>query len=288
MKALKLTSRPALLSQGGSSEWTEGFRFDVDTFQLDVPPFDIDVDIELPDFFEAILKFQFDRVELDVELEATFTGGMTYRINLLKTRGMHIKIVGYIFMGLIFPSTSYLVEAELTIKSGFHVKLDDGILLKMVPFAEDVSDMVFNVGGSSWGPTASTEIPIFTASVTANDDDDLETTTLTRQKILRNIACLTAGLLDCPASLQTALKTFITESLVTVLSSGEDAIWPMMTGSVTCSPIEFGDNVKEMVTANGKPITYTGGGDNDNDDDSVFHQKSGGVSNAIIVGVSSD
>ncbi|KAH7006474.1 hypothetical protein EDB82DRAFT_573225 [Fusarium venenatum] len=278
MKALKLTSRPALLSQGGSSgnkttistEWTEGFRFDVDTFQLDVPPFDIDVDIELPDFFEAILKFQFDRVELDVELEATFTGGMTYRINLLKTRGMHIKIVGYIFMGLIFPSTSYLVEAELTIKSGFHVKLDDGILLKMVPFAEDVSDMVFNVGGSSWGPTASTEIPIFTASVTA-------------VCAFSPTPAATLWLLTV-----TALKTFITESLVTVLSSGEDAIWPMMTGSVTCSPIEFGDNVKEMVTANGKPITYTGGGDNDNDDDSVFHQKSGGVSNAIIVGVSSD
>ncbi|KAG8674184.1 hypothetical protein FPOAC1_000147 [Fusarium poae] len=345
----------------------EDWAGEIDLLPFRIPPLDVDLDINLPDFPSAVLELQLDGFELYVELDTTFAGGVTYQVSLYKTRGMHIDIAGDMFLGAVLSFDLILsAEAELTIRSGFHVKLDDGFLLKMALFSEDASDIVYNggkfeflpvtiesagtvlkaalqlslragvevfdldltpgfevevgdfnsedyvlsagaesrvyvnvaefvtnitasdddvdcalkvhqdyrfvvgaaagasaaLGQFAWGPTASTEIPIFTtriaevcavsappvattlaidARAAQDDNDDLETTTLTTKKTT--------------------------------------------TGSATRSAIGFGNNAKEMITTSGKPAAYTGGGDNDNND-SFFDRKTGGVSNAIIVGVS--
>ncbi|KAK3181504.1 hypothetical protein K4F52_007214 [Lecanicillium sp. MT-2017a] len=129
------------------TDWVEEISFDVDDLDFDIPPLNVDLDIDVPDFPEAELELQLDNVELYVALDTTISGGLTYQVNLFRTQGMAIQVTQKMFMDIGFSIDLILsTEAELTIQSGFHIKLNNGSRLRMALFAEESSGMVFNGG----------------------------------------------------------------------------------------------------------------------------------------------
>lgn len=167
-----------------------------------------------------------------------------------------------------------------------------------------------------WGPVPETEIPIFytalatgcaaskapdtTPSVTApireRDDgsEDMVTTTTTTELTFSALACVSQGLTNCPASLQT-MSTNIVESILTsVVPDGADVVWPESVGKGgVVSPVAFGTNVMSMTASSGKPKSYTPppptptptAADGEGGGDEIVNGKTGGVSNKVIIGV---
>ncbi|KAJ2900743.1 uncharacterized protein MKZ38_002279 [Zalerion maritima] len=187
------------------------------------------------------------------------------------------------------------------------------------------------LGTQIWGPTPNTTIPVFyttlaeacatlisastpaitdasaTAAVTARAEldarqassslpADLTTSTVSTTVVIKGQSCLSSGLINCPASLQTttAVETVLTTFVV--VSSGEDATFPATTSEVVASLVTFGDNVRDIVSSSGSPTSYvppkeTSDDDDDDEDgdgdsDSPLKGETGGVSNKVILGVS--
>jgi hypothetical protein len=159
---------------------------------------------------------------------------------------------------------------------------------------------------NTWGPTPSTQIPIFyttfvdacavstsTASkalVTARAAKaGLTTTTISTKVTYSGIACLSTDMVNCPVSLQTTTRNTVTKTLVTSVSSGVTPTFPATTQTSVTTSIAFGKNVKEMSATSGTPVSFvppTGSSTPTTGIDGFFHEESGGVSNKVIVGVS--
>ena len=171
------------------------------------------------------------------------------------------------------------------------------------------------LGTRTWGPTPETEIPIFyttmadacaisgkasptttAAAISARDDDsDVTTTTISTEIVYKGVSCLSEGLINCPASLQTTNKVTSTRTLVTAVPSGVDAVFPSSITNAVLKTVPFGAGVKSLIKSSGSPVSYvpppptsTGsdGGDGDGDVDSIINGKTGGVSNKLIIGLS--
>jgi hypothetical protein len=128
-------------------EWVDGIEFDFGEFELDIPSPNITFDIDLDIFPGAMIEFQFDGVEMYVELDVTLGAGLSYRLNLYKSHELGIELAADLFMGLVFSVDLLLnVDTEVTINSGFHLLLDDGILLRLAMFAKETSKVDFNGG----------------------------------------------------------------------------------------------------------------------------------------------
>ncbi|KAI9147170.1 FAD-linked oxidoreductase hmp9 [Paramyrothecium foliicola] len=137
------------------------------------------------------------------------------------------------------------------------------------------------LGDQVFGPTASTEIPIFTATIadlcavdgpgatptaalppppagcnqTAPEATPapvnptppaLIVTTLTREVTHTAIQCRTTGLCQCPASMQTLKENVATETLVTSVPAGVVATFPETTGSVVSTTAAWGKGAQNF------------------------------------------
>lgn len=93
--------------------------------------------IEIPD---ASLHFQFDGMELYVEMNTIISAKATYELNLytslsgLKVKGTQLGCV--VTVDLILSASG-----EINISSGFHIKLNDGVAITIPLFRNIVSDM---------------------------------------------------------------------------------------------------------------------------------------------------
>jgi hypothetical protein len=400
--------------------WVKNIDADASEFKLDIPAPNITFDVDMPAFPGAVLEFQFDGVEMFVELDIVLKGGMNYRLSLYKSHELGVELAEDLFFGFVFGIDLILTaEAEMTITSGFHVLLDDGVLLKLALFAKETSDIQFNGGkfeflpvtikagsallrgviqlslragfsmsspdltpgfnfkfhnfdfdestraeagiearvyanvaelvtnvtanfdeeaecalnvvqeytfavgvaagatvgfaGHVWGPAGATETALFsttladvcaiakTAATAApelearatQDDEELTTTTITREQTYSVMQCASTGLVECPASLITLHENIRTETLVTAVSSGVEATWPEATRVEAQSRIAFGDNVKNMESETPAPTGAPTGAPEDDDDqgfkqdvDEVVNGETGGVSNKLIIGLS--
>ncbi|OTB02076.1 hypothetical protein M426DRAFT_62913 [Hypoxylon sp. CI-4A] len=171
------------------------------------------------------------------------------------------------------------------------------------------------LAGETWGPAPATNIPIFyttlvdicaiqgrtqtttaaTAAITARDDEDLTTTTLTKEVTFTGTGCLTTGLVNCPESSQTTTKVTSTLTHITAVSSDEEATFPETTGTTVAAPVSFGSNVKSIEATTGSPVSYTppppptasstSSGDASVSSDHPLGEV-GGVDKRIIIGVS--
>lgn len=172
------------------------------------------------------------------------------------------------------------------------------------------------LGEQTWGPVPSTYTPVFfttladacafapeaTQTLEARQNDEEESTTTTRtEKIYTGTQCLTAGLLNCPNSLQSVHKYTVTETLTATTTEGEEIDWDSFVAAATqaASIRSFGDNALALAATTGRPKSYVppppptasasddddddddDDGDNDGDDDD-----DGGVSTGVIVGAS--
>lgn len=173
----------------------------------------------------------------------------------------------------------------------------------------------------TWGPVPETEIPIFytalsagcaaskpvEASVSATppvrpraeegDNGSVTETTVTKVTFSA-FGCASPGLINCPASLRSLSTNVVTSTLTTVVPSGADVVWPASIGQNTqVSPETFGSNAMSMTASSGKPVSYVpppptatstslGAEASDGSVSEVVNDKTGGVSNKVIIGVS--
>ncbi|KAK6338103.1 hypothetical protein TWF696_001574 [Orbilia brochopaga] len=120
--------------------------FDLDDF--DLPPIDVDFDIDIPEIPQVQLRFQFDELEMYVALNTVFSGGVTYTLNLYTSQTpIGIAIGDDLFLGVVVDVDLILsAEAEIEISSGFHIKVDDGAELSIVLFGNSIDRTAFNGG----------------------------------------------------------------------------------------------------------------------------------------------
>ncbi|KAI2635901.1 hypothetical protein GGS26DRAFT_589568 [Hypomontagnella submonticulosa] len=172
------------------------------------------------------------------------------------------------------------------------------------------------IGAETWGPAPQTNIPIFyttiadicaiqgrtqtttasAATVTARAEGDLTTTTLTKKLTFTGTGCLTTGLVNCPASLQTTTKVTSTTTLITSVPSGSEATFSESTGTGFATTVPFGDNVKTIDATTGSPASYvppppTSSGETPGESGSSISSEHPigevhGVDNRVIIGVS--
>lgn len=151
-------------------------------------------------------------------------------------------------------------------------------------------------------PATVTATPTSKAKADKREDEDSETVT-TKTKITQTIVqCQTSAIGNCPNSLQVTTQTTETRTLTTVVPSGAEVTWPETLGvsNSVISTKEFGDNALSFTATSGSPTSYTppptptssAKDDKDDSDDSgrkvteVLNEKTGGVSNKVIIGVS--
>lgn len=134
------------------------------------------------------------------------------------------------------------------------------------------------VGPYTWSNEPETQTPIFfttladicaargeasttTASVstfTKRQDQSLTPTTTTTEVVYTAVGCESAGLINCPASLQTVNEITSTKTLTTSVAVGSDVDWDQTsTTQGPISAIPFGRNVKDLGTpTTGPPKSY--------------------------------
>jgi hypothetical protein len=115
----------------------------IDESDFEFPTFDLAFDIDVPPIPEANLRFQFDGMELYLEIGTVLNAGATYEITLFATQSpAGIKIGPNLMLGAVLTVDLILaVEGAIDISSGFHVKLDDGVAIDLPLFGNEVADM---------------------------------------------------------------------------------------------------------------------------------------------------
>jgi hypothetical protein len=115
----------------------------IDLEDFDFPPLDIDLDIDIPDIPGCELQFQFDGLELYMEINTILSGGATYTINLYTSQTpIGFRLGDELTVGVIFSIDLILsVEAQIDISTGFHILLNDGIAIDLHMFDKNVSSI---------------------------------------------------------------------------------------------------------------------------------------------------
>ncbi|OCL04413.1 hypothetical protein AOQ84DRAFT_416306 [Glonium stellatum] len=136
------------------------------------------------------------------------------------------------------------------------------------------------VGSHTWGPTPNTTVPIWyttladvcamrghstattattVTTVTAGGEvqkRDLTTTTISTPVVYTGINCMSSGLVNCPASLQTTSQFTTIKTLITAVPSGSVASFPATTQNTVLNTVAFGSNVQKLAATSGSPISY--------------------------------
>jgi hypothetical protein len=121
--------------------WIGDVDVHLSEFEVDIPAPNITFDIDLDAFPGTILEFQFDGVEIFVELDITLGSNLSYKLNLFKSTQLGMELDEDLFLGLVFSIDLFLsVDSEITITSGFHLLLEDGVLIRLALFAKEASD----------------------------------------------------------------------------------------------------------------------------------------------------
>lgn len=117
----------------------------VDASDFALPTFPFAFDLNVPEMPETHLKIQFDNLELYLELNTVISYGVTYEINLFSSTSPYGVRVGTVLQLGIVAAVDLILTIESTdsidISTGFHIKLEDGIVFDLALFGDKVSDM---------------------------------------------------------------------------------------------------------------------------------------------------
>jgi hypothetical protein len=117
-----------------------GDGFDLADF--DLPTFERDFNLSIPAIPESSIRFQFDGMELYMEMETVISAGATYEINLFSSKSPYGFKIKELQLGFVLTIDLILsVDGEVDISSGFHIKLDDGVSMAIPLFGDSVSDI---------------------------------------------------------------------------------------------------------------------------------------------------
>lgn len=182
------------------------------------------------------------------------------------------------------------------------------------------------LGDRTWGPTPETQTPLFYTTVSDNcavapsdvaalvgrqddeEDENLSTTTTVTKKTYTGVQCLSTGIVECPASLQSVHKFTVTETLSSVLASGLPVDWDVSEGIAALTDFKFGSAVRSLLKTSGPVVSYIPPPEPTSSAETglfpevteireavddvvksvgeVLDGETGGVSNKIIIGVS--
>lgn len=81
-------------------------------------------------------------------------------------------------------------------------------------------------------------------------------TVLTTEVIQTGIGCPQSLGANCPIYLRTTTQYTQTQSLTTVIPSGQDATFPTSIHSTVTSTVDFGSNVQKIMSSSGSPTSY--------------------------------
>ncbi|KAG5804541.1 hypothetical protein H9Q74_008774 [Fusarium xylarioides] len=126
--------------------------FDLDDF--DLPPLDYDLNIDIPEIPEFRLQFQFDGLEVYMLIDTVLSAGAAYTLDLYtSTTPAGFAVRDNLEVGVIFAIDLILsVEGEINISSGFHLRLDDGVLFDIAIFSKKISNLTMNGGDFEFLP----------------------------------------------------------------------------------------------------------------------------------------
>ncbi|KAL3963445.1 hypothetical protein ACCO45_000449 [Purpureocillium lilacinum] len=392
--------------------------------QLPPPHIDFNVHLEFPDYQ---LQVAFVNTELYVELSTILSSGLSYSLTLYSSKNLGVDLGNDLLLGVVFSIDLLLsVENEIEISSGFHVKLDDEVLMTIALFSKQASGLQFKGGkfrflpvtiqsgntvlravlrlqlrtgfsikafdsgidikigdfspnqltasagiearvyanvaefvtnvttqapegdgkpacalrviqdyklaigaaagatlgflGTTYGPTPATEIPIFyttlgsaclvkgsvatssaspvTSRAVRRANGNPSTSTTVTEVTYTATACMSLGMINCPASLQTVSKNVVTKTLSATVVSGSSVVWSK--AAVTAfATVPFPKDAMSLTGSSGTPKSYvpppptttsrtqtTGPSASPTGLGAVLSGESGGVSNKLIIGLS--
>jgi hypothetical protein len=118
---------------------SDGFQIS----DLDFPPLDLDFDVDIPALPASDLKFQFDGLELYMDINTKLSSGATYTLNLYTSdTPIGFAVTNELLIGVVFAVDLIIsVESEIDISSGFHIQLHDGIAINIPMFNKNVSSI---------------------------------------------------------------------------------------------------------------------------------------------------
>jgi hypothetical protein len=88
----------------------------------------------------ASIHFEFDDLELYLELDIKLSAGATYTLNLYTSETPEGISVPGVKIGAVFSVDLILIaDAEIDVGSGIHIKLDDGLAFDLEMFNSNVS-----------------------------------------------------------------------------------------------------------------------------------------------------
>ncbi|EFX02633.1 hypothetical protein CMQ_2562 [Grosmannia clavigera kw1407] len=394
--------------------------------EVQMPMIDVDLNLDVEGIPECQLAFSFDHLELFVQTQTRVGGAATYSLNLYTSETeVGIRVSDELEIGVVLTVDLIMsIDGAVEVDSGFHVKLDDGLVLTLDFFGKNVSKMEFNGGSfeflpistnaeatinavlrvgvhaglfldidpiksldlfhfaagvdsvlfadvanittsiaassnhsaaddlgvdlvdcvltaeeiyefaigagagaslviadNSWGIGPTTVLPVWyttvaqcatstsngtaltSASATATPapavrraDDSSVTSTIRTTFTFSAVGCRSAGIINCPASLQTTTVTKSESTMVTVVSSGAEASWPPLTAT-TVKAVSFGHGAKSIqLSASGTPSSFvptttakaTATGSSGSDGDTLSNDHHGGLTTTqknIVIGV---
>lgn len=131
-----------------------------------------------------------------------------------------------------------------------------------------------------WGPTPNTSVQIYyttlysacaidAASATTSDQArptapallaeraDLPQTEVTSVVTITNIVCQSAGLRNCPASLQTTVQVTTTSTAVVPVTEGQAPVFPATASTARIPAVSaFGEAVQKLKGSSGSPVSF--------------------------------
>ena len=115
-----------------------------DDYDFEFPTIDVDFDVDLAPLPGVSVTFKFEEdFELYMLLNTKLAGGATYTLNLFASKtALGIAISNDITAGVAVVIDLILdVRTAIDISSGFHLKLDRGVGMKLDMFGQNVSDL---------------------------------------------------------------------------------------------------------------------------------------------------
>lgn len=111
-------------------------------FDVSLPPFRPSFDIDIEPINDVNVRFQFDQMELYMDMTTTIDAQATYEMNLFVLNSSAGFELGGTQVDFVLTVDLILsVDGKIAIDNGFHIKLNDGVELKIALFGKAVSDM---------------------------------------------------------------------------------------------------------------------------------------------------
>lgn len=119
----------------------DGFDFHFDFDANEMPTFNYTFDMDIPALPEVGLSFGFDSLELFMMLDTTLSLDSTYTYNLYTSNSpIGVRISDMLQLGITFSVDLILaVDGDIDISSGFHIRLDDGLMIDIMLFGDEAS-----------------------------------------------------------------------------------------------------------------------------------------------------